>query len=99
MGDQPEGLREHDWEEPAVGFSLRGTERVPRRGNLWKCRRCGAVVCWNGWPASPVTDPHYEVPRPPTPNSSGTGYNRYSPVLESHPRDCDVAVARRVMNS
>jgi hypothetical protein len=84
-------VREHDWREPACGAD-------GHRGNIWKCRRCGACIVWNGWPGSPIDDPHYETPPPPTPVSTRPGYfNTFSSYLDGHPRDCDLSLIRQVM--
>ena len=86
-------MREHDWEEPPIGISIKNGIKVSQRGNLWKCRQCGAVIDWNGWPANPISDPHYEIPRLPQ------GNNRWSPVLSSYPRDCDLSIIKLIMES
>jgi hypothetical protein len=77
-------VREHEWEEP-------GCDQKGQRGNLWKCRACGAVICWNGWPGDPKDDPHYETPPPPD------GFNVFSSYLSGYPRDCDLALVRMLM--
>ena len=76
---------EHNWTPP------------PENGNLWKCQRCGAVICYNG--KDPISDPYYEIPRPTEAYQSGIHmvYNRYTSVLSSHARDCDENIVKQIM--